>query len=129
MDGTTSSVVAGLVVPAIHVLSGRKKKKDVDARDKRGHDVERIATDRIECPNGFIGNRSQAQAKGGRTAQRRPPNVAACLVRPASAPTAVAAAAGRSCRSLSRLVVGNHAAADRRQNGGAVFREIPGALA
>jgi hypothetical protein len=31
--------MAGLV-PAIHDLS-RGKKKDVDARDKRGHDVER----------------------------------------------------------------------------------------
>src|SRR5260370_16840414 len=108
MDGTTSSVVAGLVVPAIHVLSGRKKKKDVDARDKRGHDVERIATDRIECPNGFIGNRSQAQAKGGRTAQRRPPNVAACLVRPASAPTAVPPAPGRIPPSLSLLASATH---------------------
>jgi hypothetical protein len=27
-------------VPAIHVLA-RRTKKDVDARDKRGHDVER----------------------------------------------------------------------------------------
>jgi len=27
--------------PAIHVLAA--KKKDVDARDKRGHDVERFA--------------------------------------------------------------------------------------
>jgi hypothetical protein len=25
-------------VPAIHVLLGRSTKKDVDARDKRGHD-------------------------------------------------------------------------------------------
>jgi hypothetical protein len=32
-------------------------KKDVDARDKRGHDVERFATDRVGCPNGFNGNR------------------------------------------------------------------------
>jgi hypothetical protein len=31
--------MAGLV-PAIHVLSSAKK--DVDARDKRGHDVERL---------------------------------------------------------------------------------------
>src|SRR5258708_37718291 len=99
MDGTTSSVMAGLV-PAIHVLSGRKKKKDVDARDKRGHDGERIATDRIECPNGFIGNRPQAQAKGGRTAQRRPPLGAACLVRPTPPQTAVAAAAGGLSPSL-----------------------------
>jgi hypothetical protein len=36
--GTTSIVMAGLV-PAIDVL-GRRIKKDVDARDKRGHDVE-----------------------------------------------------------------------------------------
>jgi hypothetical protein len=28
--------------PAIHVLDQREK-KDVDARDKRGHDVERLA--------------------------------------------------------------------------------------
>jgi hypothetical protein len=35
--------MAGLVVPAIHVLS-RHEKKDVDARDKRGHDVERLAS-------------------------------------------------------------------------------------
>jgi hypothetical protein len=32
--------MAGLV-PAIHVL--KSAKKDVDARDKRGHDVERFA--------------------------------------------------------------------------------------
>jgi hypothetical protein len=36
---TTSIVMAGLV-PAIHVF-GCCDKKDVDARDKRGHDVER----------------------------------------------------------------------------------------
>ena len=41
LDGTTSAVMAGLV-PAIHVLT-RGAKKDVDARDKRGHDVERLA--------------------------------------------------------------------------------------
>src|SRR2546427_1055696 len=51
------------------------------------------------------------------------------MVRPASAEAAVATAAGRARRSLFRLAVGNHAAADRRQDGGAVFREIPGALA
>jgi len=34
--------MAGLV-PAIHVLICRNEKKDVDARDKRGHDVEGLA--------------------------------------------------------------------------------------
>ena len=29
--------MAGLV-PAIHVFSQRRRRKDVDARDKRGHD-------------------------------------------------------------------------------------------
>jgi hypothetical protein len=38
--------MAGLV-PAIHV-STLMRKKDVDARDKRGHDVERLAPDVIE---------------------------------------------------------------------------------
>jgi hypothetical protein len=33
-----SSVMAGLV-PAIHVFAVSRKKQDVDARDKRGHDV------------------------------------------------------------------------------------------
>src|ERR1700686_798546 len=51
------------------------------------------------------------------------------MVRPASAEAAVATAAGRARRSLFRLAVGNHAAADRRQDGSAVFREISGALA
>ena len=51
------------------------------------------------------------------------------MVRPASAEAAVAAAIGRTRRSLLRLAVGSHAAADRRQNGGAVLQEIPGALA
>jgi A/G-specific adenine glycosylase len=40
--GTTTPVMAGLV-PAIHVF-GSPRKKDVDARDKRGHDVERFAS-------------------------------------------------------------------------------------
>jgi len=35
--------MAGLVVPAIHVLSFRKK--DVDARHKAGHDVERAGNE------------------------------------------------------------------------------------
>ena len=35
-------VMAGLV-PAIHVFSLRVRKKDVDARDKRGHDAEEVA--------------------------------------------------------------------------------------
>jgi hypothetical protein len=43
--------MAGLV-PAIHVLG--LSKKDVDARDKRGHDVERLVANVIECPHGFI---------------------------------------------------------------------------
>src|SRR5260370_25990177 len=51
------------------------------------------------------------------------------MVRPASAEAAVAAAAGRARGSLFRLAVGNHAAADRRQDGSTVFQEIPGALA
>ena len=34
-----AAVMAGLV-PAIHVFLGASK-KDVDARDKRGHDVEK----------------------------------------------------------------------------------------
>src|SRR5580698_11398547 len=55
-----------------------------------------------------------------RRIQCRPFRVAARLVRPASPPVAVAAAGGRACRSVPGLAVGNHAAADRRQNGGAV---------
>src|SRR6267142_5772678 len=51
------------------------------------------------------------------------------MVRPASAEAAVAAAAGRTRRSIFRLAVGSDAAADRREDGGAVFQEIPGALA
>src|SRR6266404_1373569 len=51
------------------------------------------------------------------------------MVRPASAEAAVAAAAGRAGRSLFRLAVGNHAAADRRQDRRAVLQEIFGALA
>src|SRR6476660_8761410 len=51
------------------------------------------------------------------------------MVRPAAAEAAVAAVTGRTRRSLLRLAVGNHAAADRRQDRRAVFREIPGALA
>jgi hypothetical protein len=46
---TTSTVMAGLV-PAIHVLC-RPEKKDVDARDKPGHDVERLV---LDCPNALI---------------------------------------------------------------------------
>jgi hypothetical protein len=41
-------VMAGLV-PAIHVLLAGKDKKDVDARDKRGHDGGDAAP-----PNCFI---------------------------------------------------------------------------
>src|SRR6266702_1500956 len=51
------------------------------------------------------------------------------MVRPASAEAAVAAAIGRTRRSLLRLAVGSHVAADRRQNGGTVLQEIPRALA
>jgi hypothetical protein len=36
-----NGVASGRLCPAIHVLGGYKK-KDVDARDKRGHDVEEI---------------------------------------------------------------------------------------
>jgi hypothetical protein len=54
--------MAGLV-PVIHVLS-YPKKKDVDAHDKRGHDVEGLALDGIEYCNGFIHGSSKAQAKG-----------------------------------------------------------------
>ena len=39
--GAISAVMAGFI-PAIHVLDCTKK-KDVDARDKPGHDVERLA--------------------------------------------------------------------------------------
>ena len=38
------TVMAGLV-PAIHVLAAHMK-KDVDARDKRGHDVVRLGLPR-----------------------------------------------------------------------------------
>ena len=76
---------------------------------------------------------SSAAAKTKRRAaarqQRRPPRAAARLVRPPSPPAAVAAAGGRAGRSVPGLAVGNHAAADRRQDGRAVFREISGALA
>jgi hypothetical protein len=37
--GLSTGVVAGLV-PAIHVLLAGVLQKDVDARDKRGHDAE-----------------------------------------------------------------------------------------
>jgi hypothetical protein len=36
-----SGVMAGLV-PAIHVLLPQGQKKDVDARDKRGHDASEV---------------------------------------------------------------------------------------
>ena len=39
--GTISTVMAGFI-PAIHVWTAAEK-KDVDARDKPGHDVERFA--------------------------------------------------------------------------------------
>ena len=61
--------------------------------------------------------------------QRAAPRAAARLVRPASPPAAVAGAGGRARRSVPGLAVGNHAAADRREDGRAVFREVPGALA
>src|SRR6266446_2114388 len=51
------------------------------------------------------------------------------MVRPASAEAAVAAAAGRTRRSLLHLAVGDHAAADRRQDGRPIFQKIPDALA
>jgi hypothetical protein len=38
---TNGIVMAGLV-PAIHVLLAAIMKKDVDARDKRGHDERRV---------------------------------------------------------------------------------------
>jgi hypothetical protein len=41
---TNSVVMAGLV-PAIHVFNRRQEKKNVDARDKPGHDVERLVLD------------------------------------------------------------------------------------
>ena len=64
-----------------------------------------------------------------RRSRRRSPRAAARLVRPPSPQAAVAAAGGRAGRSVPGVAVGNHAAADRRQNRRAVFREIPGALA
>ena len=51
------------------------------------------------------------------------------LVRPPSPQAAVARGAFRDPRSLSRLAFGNHAAADHRQNGGALFRPLPETLA
>ena len=74
----------------------------------------------------FISRSRHAKAK---RSNHRPPRAAARLVRPPSPQAAVAAAGGRARRSVPGLAVGNHAAADRRQNRRAVFREIPGALA
>jgi hypothetical protein len=37
-------------VPAIHVLLAEAREKDVDARDKRGHDDDSIASERIVVP-------------------------------------------------------------------------------
>jgi hypothetical protein len=34
--------MAGLVVPAIHVLLAEHRRKDVDARDKRRHDAREV---------------------------------------------------------------------------------------
>src|ERR1700686_894033 len=51
------------------------------------------------------------------------------MVRPPPPGVAVAAAPGRPRRPLWGLALGNHAAADRRQNGEAVLREVSGALA
>jgi hypothetical protein len=41
MRSGTLGVIAGLV-PAIHVFLLHRRKKDVDACDKRGHDAERV---------------------------------------------------------------------------------------
>src|ERR1700678_2949195 len=77
--------------------------------------------------HGFIFSNQAAEAD--RRRGPLPSRTAARLVRPPSPPVAVAAVTGRTGRSLSGLAVGNHAAADRRQNRGAVFREVSGALA
>src|SRR6202522_2328922 len=50
------------------------------------------------------------------------------MVRPASKGAALASAGRPAPRSLCGVAVGNHVAADRGQNGRALFCEIPGAL-
>src|SRR5580693_5127824 len=50
------------------------------------------------------------------------------LVRPPSPPAAVARGARRTRRRLPGLALGNHAAADDREGGRAVFRKVSGAL-
>ena len=80
----------------------------------------------LDCP---MNSPATAKTKRRGVARSRPPGAAARMVRPSSAPAAVAAVAGRAGRSVPGLAVGDHAAADRRQNGRAVFREISGALA
>ena len=52
-----------------------------------------------------------------------------CLVRPSSPRSAVARAARRACRSVSRLAQRDHAAADHGRDRRSLFRPIPGALA
>src|SRR5580700_8001471 len=96
-------------------------KKDVDARDRPGHDVERVGLKDLHesCWN------CKGKATGGGFA----PGAASGVVRPPSAGAAVAAAKGKAGRGLRGVAVGNHAAADRGQNGRALFREIYGALA
>src|SRR5580704_11655258 len=73
--------------------------------------------------------RNQETEAGRYRRQCHPSGAAARLVRPPSPAAAVAAAGRRTRRSLFGLAVGNHAAADRRQNGRTLFRKIPGALA
>src|ERR1700759_2587383 len=74
----------------------------------------------------IVGNQEKAERSRGRLA---PPRAAAAMVRPASPPATVAAARGRAGRSVPGLAVGDHAAADRGEDGRAVFRKIRGALA
>ena len=81
--------------------------------------------------SGFMNSPCNRQDKPSRSRRlrSRPSRAAARLVRPPSPQAAVAAAGGRAGRSVPGVAVGNHAAADRRQNRRAVFREISGALA
>ena len=58
--------------PAIHVLDRDTRKKDVDARDKRGHDVERCVCPYLQCSHEFRGRQDQNDEQRLSAASGRP---------------------------------------------------------
>src|SRR5512140_3628175 len=101
--------------PAIHVLKHPRRKKTWMPATSAGMTCGETVASVLHSGHEFSCNRENKAARGCLEGGR-PPRAAARMVRPASPRPAVAAAGGRAGRSVPGLAVGNHAAADRRED-------------